>query len=79
MNKRSFTEKEAAEYIGMSCAFLRQDRANGYRPNRTSGPNYVKIGRAVRYLKEDLDTWLEKFRVSKEVPLIFQEIEQLGQ
>jgi hypothetical protein len=39
----------------MSCAFLWQDRVNGYRENRTPGPNFIKIGRAVRYLKEDLD------------------------
>lgn len=56
--KRGFTEKEAAEYIGMSRSFLRQDRMNGIRKNRTPGPPYVKNGRAVRYLKEHLDEWL---------------------
>ncbi len=61
MNKRGFKEKEAAEYIGMSCAFLRQDRMNGARKNRTRGPKAIKIGRSVRYLKEELDAWLEAF------------------
>ncbi len=65
MNKRSLTEKEAAEYIGMSCSFLRQDRMNGFRLNRTPGPNYVRIGRAVRYLREELDKWLEKNKVER--------------
>jgi predicted DNA-binding transcriptional regulator AlpA len=65
MNKRSLTEKEAAEYIGMSCSFLRQDRMNGFRQNRTPGPNYVRIGRAVRYLREELDKWLETNKVER--------------
>lgn len=58
MEKRAFTEKEAAQYIAMSCAFLRQDRMNGKLKNRTPGPNYIKFGRSVRYLKEELDGWL---------------------
>lgn len=58
MNKVTLTEKEAAEYIGMSRGYLRQDRMNGYRINRTPGPHYLKIGRAIRYRKEDLDSWL---------------------
>lgn len=65
MNKRSMTEKEAAEYIGMSCSFLRQDRANGIRENRTPGPDYIKIGRAVRYLREELDKWLEAYKIER--------------
>lgn len=67
MNKRSFTEKEASEYIGMSCSFLRQDRMNGCRQNRTPGPNYVRIGRAVRYLREELDKWLEMYKVERPI------------
>ena len=63
MDKRSFTEEEAAEYIAMSRSFLRQDRMNGFRKNRTPGPNYIKIGRSIRYLKEDLDLWLDKYRI----------------
>lgn len=63
MDKRSLTEAEAAEYIAMSRSFLRQDRINGHRKNRTPGPPYVKIGRSVRYLKEDLDKWLDTYRV----------------
>jgi len=65
MNKRCFTEKEAAQYIAMSRSFLRQDRMNGFRKERTPGPHYIKIGRSIRYLKEDLDMWLEKYRISR--------------
>lgn len=60
--RRGLTEKEAANYIGMSRSYLKQDRVNGHRINRTPGPPYVKIGRSIRYLKDDLDHWLEQFR-----------------
>lgn len=68
MSKRGFTENEAAKYIGMSASFLRQDRMNGFRKNRTQGPHFVKIGRTIRYLKEDLDFWLESYRVERRTP-----------
>lgn len=57
--KRAYTEQETAAYIGMSRSFLRQSRMEGHRKNRTVAPPFIKIGRTVRYLKEDLDAWLE--------------------
>lgn len=57
--RRCLTEKEAAHYIGMSVSFLRRDRMEGVIGNRTPGPKWLKIGRSVRYLKEELDRWLE--------------------
>jgi hypothetical protein len=65
MNKTTFTEIEAAEYIRMSRSFLRQDRMNGIRANRTPGPEFLKIGRSIRYLKEDLDSWLLQHRINR--------------
>jgi predicted DNA-binding transcriptional regulator AlpA len=62
MAQRALKEPEAAEYISMSESFLRQSRMDGIRENRTPGPPFVKIGRAVRYLREDLDAWLEGYR-----------------
>ena len=59
--KRALTEKEAGRYIGMSRSFLAQSRMDGHRENRTPAPPFIKIGRAVRYLKEDLDRWLDNF------------------
>ena len=59
---RLLTEKQAAPYIGMSRSFLRQSRMNGKRQNRTPGPPFLKIGRKVLYLAEDLDTWLLEHR-----------------
>jgi len=59
--KRAFTEIETAEYIGMSRSYLRQARMEGNRNNRTPAPKFIKVGRAVRYLKQDLDNWLDSF------------------
>ena len=60
--QRGFTEKEASIYIGMSRSFLRHARMDGRRDNFTPGPRFTKIGRSVRYLKDDLDAWLEAHR-----------------
>lgn len=62
------TEREAARYIGMSRSFLSQDRMNGYRVNRTPGPDFVRLGRAIRYRRQDLDAWISKNRVIREMP-----------
>lgn len=60
--KRALSDPEAAEYIGMSVSFLKQSRSNGNREHRTPAPPFVKVGRAVRYLTDDLDAWLESYR-----------------
>jgi len=62
ISTNALTEQQAALYLSMSRSFLRQARMNGDRENRTPTPPYLKIGRSVRYLKADLDTWLEQFR-----------------
>lgn len=59
--KRVLSEIETSQYIGMSRSFLRQARMDGNRDNRTTAPPFIKIGRSVRYLKEDLDQWLDSF------------------
>jgi predicted DNA-binding transcriptional regulator AlpA len=61
VEKRAYTEIEASTYINMSRSFLRQARMEGNRDRRTPAPKFIKIGRAVRYLKEDLDNWLDSF------------------
>ncbi len=53
-----FKDAEAANYIGMSESWLRQSRMRG----NPEAPPYIKIGKAVRYLKSDLDDWLQKRR-----------------
>lgn len=59
MEKRVFTEIETAAYLGMSRSYLRQSRMEGNRDNRTPAPPFIRIGRSIRYLKEDLDIWLD--------------------
>ena len=59
--KRALSEIEASTYIGMSRSFLAQSRMDGNRDNRTPAPPFIKIGRSVRYLREDLDHWLSSF------------------
>jgi predicted DNA-binding transcriptional regulator AlpA len=51
--------REAAEYLSLSTATLRKGRMkNG---TATFGlPPHIKMGRAIRYLKKDLDRWLSK-------------------
>lgn len=58
---RALSELEAAQYIGMSRSFLAQSRMEGHRHNRTNAPRFIKIGRSVRYLREELDVWLDHF------------------
>lgn len=60
--KKVLSEIETAEYIGMSRSFLRQSRMEGNRANRTPAPPFVKIGRSVRYIKDDLDNWLKSLQ-----------------
>lgn len=57
INPRALTEHEAARYIGMSRSYLAQARMDGPRASRTPAPVFIKIGRSVRYLREDLDAW----------------------
>ena len=60
--KRALNDKETSVYIGMSKSWLRQSRVQGARFGRVSPPAFIKIGRSVRYLIEDLDVWLEQFQ-----------------
>jgi excisionase family DNA binding protein len=46
------TPTEAAEYLRSSTSTLAKRRLLG------SGPTFVRIGRAIRYRKSDLDRWM---------------------
>src|SRR5690348_10570902 len=68
-DERILTEMEAAQYIRMSRSFLSKDRMNGYRHGHIQGPEYIKLGsRAIRYRKKDLDAWIVKNRVVRQLP-----------
>ncbi len=60
--KRALTDQEASLYVGMSQSWLRHIRIKGACLNGLAGPRFIKVGRSVRYLREDLDIWLEHFQ-----------------
>lgn len=53
----TWREEQAAEYLGMKVTTLRQWRF------LSRGPVYLKIGRSVRYRREDLDAFLQQSAV----------------
>ena len=57
--KRGFTTEEAAIYIAMSVDFLKQARVRGNTLNGAPAPKFIKLGRCVRYLREDLNQFLD--------------------
>jgi hypothetical protein len=52
MDEKYHTPAEAADYLRSSTSTLAKRRLLG------SGPAYVRIGRAIRYRKSDLDFWM---------------------
>lgn len=48
----------AARYLAYSTAFLKAARRGV-----CDGPPFVRIGRSIRYLRSDLDDWLQSRRV----------------
>lgn len=62
INRRGFSEDEAAYYLGISRITLRQSRMDGRRENHMPPPPYVRLGRRIIYLRDDLDRWLEENR-----------------
>jgi excisionase family DNA binding protein len=53
MTKETYcTPKEAAEYLRSSTSTLAKARM------RKMGPDFVRIGRAIRYRQSDLDSWM---------------------
>lgn len=61
---KALSERDAAKYLGISSISLRQGRCEGRRDNRMPPPPFLKIGRKILYLRDDLDQWLESFRVT---------------
>jgi predicted DNA-binding transcriptional regulator AlpA len=50
------TEREAAVRLGLTCATLRAWRHRG------TGPPFLRLGRAIRYLSSDIDEFLRANR-----------------
>ena len=55
-----FTEARAAEHLNLKVATLRAWR------HQNRGPAFVRLGRAIRYLRSDLDDFLRMHRHTPE-------------
>jgi excisionase family DNA binding protein len=59
MNYEAYmTAREAAAYLRTSPSTLAKRRLQG------NGPAFVRIGRAIRYRKADLDCWMASSRTA---------------
>lgn len=63
--KDILTESEASEYTGFSRNLFARARMTGRTKSDTPGPPYLKIGKHIRYRREDLDAWLLAHRVER--------------
>jgi hypothetical protein len=52
-------ERNAAMYTGMSAFYLRSARCRGV------GPEFLRLGRSIRYRVSDLDEWLAEGEVGR--------------
>ena len=52
MDDHILNTREAATFVGLSVPTLNKLRVYG------GGPSFLKLGRAVRYRRSDLDSWL---------------------
>jgi len=59
-SSQTWGEKDSATYLGLSVKTLQARRA------AHKAPPYIKVGRSVRYLKEDLDAFLAACRIDPE-------------
>ncbi len=59
IEKRLFTSKEAAAYIGVKEGYLRQVRMTGKIGGRLAPPPHREMGRSIRYEKAALDAWID--------------------
>lgn len=59
---RGMTEEQAAVYLGVSTSTLRHSRCEGLREGRMPPPPFVRLGRKIVYLRDDLDAWLAQHR-----------------
>ncbi len=58
-----FTEDEAADHIGFSVAWLREDRRRRKRGEKCIGPPFEMLGRHPRYNPAKLDGWMISLEV----------------
>ncbi len=68
---RALREQDAAAYCGFSGSYFRNTRVADMRRAAKGepivGPRWVHFGAAVRYVREDLDAWIDAQRVAPKV------------
>jgi len=62
--KKYLFNDEAAKYIGFKPSTLRLSRHTGVLAG-VDTPEFIKIGKSVRYDVADLDLWMSQFRKYK--------------
>jgi len=66
IDPRVFDDKAAAIYCGKSVSWMRNTRYDDQRRIAEGKPpigaKWIKQGRSIRYYREDLDTWLDRFK-----------------
>jgi hypothetical protein len=65
IKKRGLSEAETAHYLGVSRSTLRQARISANVDGRLPTPPFVRVGKKIIYLLDDLDHWLEAHRISR--------------
>jgi hypothetical protein len=65
MTKRMLDDEEAAAYLGVTTAALRDWRQHDKKckPGEERGPRVTYFGRLVRYSTENLDDYIERHTV----------------
>lgn len=56
MTVELLTVDEAAQELNLSASWLNKLRLKG------EGPSFIRLGRLVRYTREDLEAWIESGR-----------------
>jgi len=57
-DKRVLDTVEAADYLNMGIEWLKKTRRTGIINGTIPAPTYIKVGSSVKYLKDDLDKFL---------------------
>ena len=64
---RGMSPRDAATYLGLAESTLRKQRCcSGNRPGGMTTVPYVRAGRRVLYLRDQLDAWLQACGTSPE-------------
>lgn len=64
-NPSLVTETEAAKALGMSAGTLKAARLHRLQSNPLRDLPHVKIGRSVRYRRDDIESWINAHTVRK--------------